>query len=66
VNETSVDMNSAGPALQKELAAGKDFLTIIRADEGVSYGQVEQVMDMAKKWGANRIAIATQQREKAK
>jgi biopolymer transport protein ExbD len=66
VNEVSVDMNSAGPALQKELQGGKDFLVIIRADEGISYGQVEQVMDMAKKWGAQRIAIATQQREKAK
>jgi len=65
VNETNVDMTSVGPALQKELRAGKDFLVIIRADEGVAYGQVEQVMDTAKKWGAQRIAIATQQQEKA-
>src|SRR5437868_6677253 len=43
VNEQAVDMNTLGPALQKELADKKDFLVIIRADQGVAYGQVEQV-----------------------
>src|SRR5260370_1054196 len=63
VNETTVNMNTLIPALQKELADKKDFLVIIRADQGVAYGQVEQVMDLAKKAGAQRIAIATQQEQ---
>src|SRR5262249_2124812 len=63
VNEQSVTLNTLGPALQKELADKKDFLVIIRADQGVAYGQVEQVMDVAKRFGAQRIAIATQQEE---
>jgi len=63
VNEASVNMNTLIPQLQKELADKKDFLVIIRADQGVAYGQVEQVMDLAKRAGAQRIAIATQQEE---
>ena len=59
-NET---LDTLGPAIQKELADKKDFLVIVRADEGVQYGLVEQVMDVAKKFGATRIAIATQQKE---
>lgn len=67
VNQTKTDWNAVGPTLRKELADKKDFLVIIRADQGVPYGQVEQVMDIAKKSGAQRIAIATQQeQEKAK
>lgn len=63
VNESNVNFNTLGPVLQKELSDKKDFLVIIRADMGVQYGQVEQVMDIAKKYGAQRIAIATQQEE---
>ena len=63
VNDATVDLNTLGPALQKELQGKKDFLVIIRADESVAYGEVEKVMDLAKKWGAQRIAIATQQQE---
>src|SRR5690242_12057614 len=67
VNEATVNWNTLAPAIQKELADKKDFLVIIRADQGVAYGQVEQVMEQAKKAGAQRIAIATQQeQEKAK
>ena len=61
VNETTVNWTTLQPAIQKELSDKKDFLLIVRADEGVPYGQVEQVMDIAKKAGAQRIAIATQQ-----
>jgi biopolymer transport protein ExbD len=66
VNEARVDVNSLVPALQQQLADKKDFLVIIRADQGVAYGQVEQVMELAKKAGATRIAIATQQLEQEK
>ena len=63
VNETTVNMATLGGALKKELAGKKGFLVIIRADQGVAYGQVQQVMDVAKQVGAQRIAIATQQEE---
>ena len=63
VNETAANWNTLQPTIRKELADKKDFLLIIRADEGVPYGQVEQVMDLAKKAGAQRIAIATQQEQ---
>jgi len=61
VNEAKADWNSLASILHKQLADKKNFLVIIRADQGVPYGQVEQVMDEAKKGGAQRIAIATQQ-----
>ena len=63
VNETTVNETTLIPALQKELQDKKDFLVIIRADQGVMYGKVEQVMDLAKQAGAERIAIATQQEQ---
>jgi biopolymer transport protein ExbD len=63
VNEARVDWNTLIPALQQQLADKKNFLVIVRADQGVAYGQVEQVMELAKKAGASRIAIATQQEQ---
>jgi biopolymer transport protein ExbD len=63
VNEATVDETTLIPALQKELKDKPDFLVIIRADQGVTYGKVEQVMDLAKQAGAQRIAIATQQEQ---
>lgn len=63
VNEEQVNWDSLAPAVHKQLADKRDFLVIIRADQGVAYGQVEQVMEAAKRAGATRIAIATQQEE---
>ena len=61
-NEQNVQsMEQLQPMLARELQKDRDFLVIIRADEGVSYGQVETLMDLAKRSGARRIAIATQQ-----
>ena len=61
VNEKNVDWNTLASTVQKELSNKKNFLVIIRADQGIAYGQVERVMEEAKKGGATRIAIATQQ-----
>jgi biopolymer transport protein ExbD len=63
VNEATVNDATLIPALQKELKGKPDFLVIIRADQGVVYGMVEKVMDLAKQAGAQRIAIATQQEQ---
>lgn len=61
VNEANVNMDTLAGQVRKELKDKKNFLVIIRADQGVAYGMVEQVMEEAKKAGASRIAIATQQ-----
>jgi biopolymer transport protein ExbD len=63
VNEENCDMNTLTSALSKQLRdkEKRHMLVIIRADQGVNYGQVEQIMELAKKAGAERIAIATQQ-----
>src|SRR4051812_34172431 len=37
MNEKDVTLDTLGPAIQKELADKKDFLVIVRADEGVQY-----------------------------
>ena len=37
-----------------------DSRVVLRADEGVSYGQVVQVLDLAKQNGIKTVAIATQ------
>ncbi|MFA5976097.1 MAG: biopolymer transporter ExbD [Elusimicrobiota bacterium] len=63
VNENSVNWDNLGAAIKKELVNKKDFLVIVRADQGVAYGRVERVMEIAKSIGAQRIAIATQQQE---
>lgn len=63
VNEATVNEVTLIQALQKELKDKPDFLVIIRADQGVAYGMVEKVMDLAKQAGAQRIAIATQQEQ---
>ncbi len=63
VNEATVNETTLIPALQKELRDKSDFLVIIRADQGVAYGKVEQVMELTKQAGAKRIAIATQQEQ---
>jgi biopolymer transport protein ExbD len=61
VNEKTVTMDTVVAMVHKELIGKKDMLVIVRADQGVAYGKVEQMMDMAKQAGAQRIAIATQQ-----
>jgi len=63
VNEATVNETTLIPALQKELKDKADFLVIIRADQGVAYGKVEEVMELTKQAGAKRIAIATQQEQ---
>lgn len=64
VNETTAhSLDEVGPLVQKELAGKTDLLVIIRADQGVPFGKVQQLMDIVKKAGAERTAIATQQLE---
>jgi biopolymer transport protein ExbD len=64
VNESPAKtLDEIGPLIAKELGDNKDLMVIIRADQGVAYGKVQDLMDIAKKAGAQKIAIATQQLE---
>ena len=67
INEQKANtFEEVGALIAKELArkdTPKDTIVIIRADEGVQYGKVENLMEIAKKAGAQRVAIATQQEE---
>jgi len=63
MNDATVNAVTLIPALRKELKDKPDFLVIVRADEGVAYGKVEEVIELVKQAGAKRIAIATQQKE---
>jgi biopolymer transport protein ExbD len=60
-NIPSIDGLAAAVSKQLRDPAKRHMLVIIRADLGVNYGEVEQVMDVVKRAGAERIAIATQQ-----
>jgi len=64
VNEAqATTIDQVGPLVAKELKGQPDTIVIIRADQGVAYGKVEALMDVSKRAGAKRIAIATQQLE---
>jgi len=43
---------------------GDDLMVVVRADEGVSYHIVEDIMRIARESGAKRLGIATQQSDK--
>lgn len=62
VNTEPATWDSLGTTVQRRLAGQGALLVILRADLGVPYGQVEQLIEAAKHAGAKRIAIATQQR----
>jgi biopolymer transport protein ExbD len=46
--------------LRAQFAERSDAIVVIRADEGARHGNVVEVMDMAKRVGFGRLAIATQ------
>lgn len=45
---------------EKVPADGSDTMVIVRGDQGVSYGLVVKVMDLVRKAGIRRLAIATE------
>jgi biopolymer transport protein ExbD len=57
--ESPIAVDSLPGAFGKLLSAGSRSELILRADEKVNHGRVVQVMDLAKKAGIKKIAIAT-------
>lgn len=46
-------------AISQRYVSNKDLVVIIQADESVSQGEVVKILDIAKKIGVEKIAIAT-------
>jgi len=54
-----VDQDGLKKVLEKARVENPDTLVLVQADEGVAHGKVVTVMDMARREGLPRIAIAT-------
>ncbi|OGQ33894.1 MAG: hypothetical protein A3F16_04660 [Deltaproteobacteria bacterium RIFCSPHIGHO2_12_FULL_43_9] len=62
LNKSPVDIKNLESDL-RSLAAGKDPTLIIKADGTVSHSSVVEVMDVARKVGLKKLAIATKPKE---
>jgi len=68
INENTVNPGLFLPTLRSILAkdANKNILVVVRADQGVPYADIEEILSGAREAGAMRIAIATLQDDKGK
>ena len=64
INNHLIDPNSLAERLQEEIKGNSNPLVVLEADQNITHGKVVRVMDLIKKGGAERIAIATKPREK--
>ena len=63
INADYTDWNSLVPTLKKMLRPKSNVLVIIRADEGLTVGEVEELLEIVTvKAKAKRVAVATQQK----
>jgi len=63
LNNSLVDPNQLSEKVKNELDNNPNSLVVLEADQNVTHGKVVRVMDLIKKGGAERIAIATKPRE---
>ncbi|MFH1429187.1 MAG: biopolymer transporter ExbD [Candidatus Margulisiibacteriota bacterium] len=61
VNEEKVNRAALYEVLQKKLAYNLDKLVIFKADKEVQLGKLVDMMDTAKRAGAEKVAIATRE-----
>jgi len=68
INENTVRPGLFLVTLRSILAkdANKNMLVVVRADQGIPYAEVEEILSGARAAGATRIAIATLQDDKVK
>lgn len=59
INNRLIDPNKLSESLKEEIGDSADALVVLEADQNVLHGKVVRVMDLIKKSGAERIAIAT-------
>jgi len=58
VNEKKVSWSEAQKELEARLVNSRDKLVVVRADRQLSLGKTVEVMDIARRSGALRLAIA--------
>lgn len=59
INNRLIDPNDLPESINEEIRDNLDTLIVLEADQNITHGKVVRVMDLIKKGGANRIAIAT-------
>jgi len=60
LNDQKVDLTALAGSLRKSAAANPDTEVQLRADEGVPYGRVVEVIGVAQQAGLNRIGFVAQ------
>ncbi len=63
LNNRLVDPNNLSNMVREEIKGSPNPLVVLEADQNVTHGKVVRVMDLIKKGGVERIAIATKPRE---
>lgn len=63
INNRLIDPNNLPERIQEEIGDNKNALVVLEADQNITHGKVVRVMDLIKKGGADRIAIATRPRD---
>lgn len=59
VENKPLSLDEIERAVSQRFQVNKDLIVIIQADESVSQGEVVKIMDIAKRVGVEKIAIAT-------
>ena len=62
VQEEPVSFDELRPVLEEQFDGHPSRIAVLKADEGIPYGDVEQVIAQIQKAGAPRIALATEQK----
>ncbi len=52
-------MDKLEGVLRAQLAEEEEAVVVVRADQGAKHGRVVEVMDLAKRIGFSKLAIAT-------
>ena len=60
VNRETISYDNFHGRLQAELKADPSAVFVLRADQGIAYGQVIMVLDDMKKAGISRVSVATE------
>lgn len=64
LNKAQVSLDDLKGLLTSRMASSPDKTVVIKADKGIMYGLVVNVLDIAKESGALKLAIATEHEEK--
>lgn len=66
LNKAQVSLDDLKGLLASRMASSPDKTVVIKADKGIMYGLVVNVLDISKEAGALKLAIATEHEEKSK